>query len=347
MRKFTNNIISRRTIWGTSILFSLYINIQASLSFFSESSKDGIPFFESLHFFDWLIGIVMMFGLSWTILIYNLYVVPRMTIKRRCGKELMSVGGSLVLMILILIFHLYLSKLFDLRHFKELNKFALFFGWSVVTFMLVLISRSLLYHQEREEARYEREMLRNEKLKSELNELKSFMNPHFLFNSLNTLNALISIDSEKAVLFSSHLSRLYRYILQSKDKELVTIEDELFFIESYEKLLQIRFSDYFSIDVTYSDAFKEVELPVLALQTLVENAVKHNEISKDYPLVVKIYLEDDYLVVSHVLRERRVISNSMGNGISSLSKRCKIILNRDIIIEKNSNFTVKVPTISD
>ncbi|QZE13766.1 histidine kinase [Halosquirtibacter laminarini] len=347
MKKKLDQLISKRTIGIISLLFSFYINIQATISIFSTQTKKNVPLIYSNEFIVWLLGFFLMFMLSWTILSFNLIVIQKLSPKWNSRKNYISILGSLCIMIVILSLNLSISHLFDMKNFGKVNIIALFFGWSVVTTMIVLISRSLMFYHDKEETKLEKEVLRAEKLKSELNELKSFMNPHFLFNSLNTLNALISLDTDKAILFSSHLSRLYRYVLQSKEKDLVNIEDEMLFLESYEKLLKIRFSDLFSLRIKYSKDFKNRFVPVLSLQTLIENAVKHNEISSSFPLIVEIYLDKNHLVVTHQLNERRNIETSMGNGLSSLSKRCQILLNKDIIIQKNDNFTIKLPTVKN
>lgn len=342
-----NKFINRRTlIIVISLLFSLFINIQSTVNLLSQEVSKTEYGFLSKGVLFWFMGIILMFFLSWGILSFNLIWRTKISFRNHYGNILLSVLGNIVIVIMILSLHLTVSKKLEVDHLGKTSFIALIFGWSVVTSILILISRSIQYQQQKESDQLEKEELKSEKLRSELNELKSFMNPHFLFNSLNTLNALILIDQDKAVLFSSHLSRLYRYILQSKDKDLVSIEDEMFFLDSYDELLKIRFSNYFNLNIQWSPLFKIIQIPVLSIQILIENAVKHNEISKDNPLEVKIFLEDDYLVVSHVLCERRNLEESMGNGISGLSKRCKILLNKDLVIRKDTCFTVKVPILN-
>lgn len=136
---------------------------------------------------------------------------------------------------------------------------------------------------------------------------------------------------------------LYRYVLQSKEKDLVCINEELTFLKNYTDLIHIRYRDKFQINIDIEKSNLYLLIPVLSIQLLVENAIKHNEISEENPLKVIINIIDKHLVVTHKLRPRKTLIQSTENGIISLSKRCKHLIGKDIEIQKDENFTVRIP----
>ncbi|NJK98033.1 MAG: histidine kinase [Bacteroidales bacterium] len=151
----------------------------------------------------------------------------------------------------------------------------------------------------------ENETLKRESLQSQYESLKNQLSPHFLFNSLTALQVLIKEDPDKAQSYVNSLSKALRYTLQSNEKQLVTMREEMNFMESYIHLLRIRFDTSLNVEIAMHDEFYVYKLPPLTIQTLVENAVKHNEISKKKPLVIKITTsEDGSLTVSNVINEK-------------------------------------------
>lgn len=217
----------------------------------------------------------------------------------------------------------------------------------IVAVVLVFVSDVLRYQIIHNADVMEKERLKQEKLKSELNALKNQVNPHFLFNSLNSLNTLIR-DNETATTFVNKLSYLFRYILQSGDKDLVTIKEELVFLESYVHLIKTRYQDRFTIDITVDDAWKAFKIPAMALQLLVENAVKHNEISEKTPLHTNIFIDENHLVVENKIQPKSTSVDSTGNGLPNLNKRYEMLMGKSIGITKTNNiFSVKLPLIKN
>ena len=189
----------------------------------------------------------------------------------------------------------------------------------------------------------ENERLKQQNLQTELAALKNQIDPHFLFNSLNSLTCLLR-DNEEATQFVKKLSFMYRYILQSGDRDLVTVKEELKFLESYSYLIKTRYRDRFTVDIEIDEKYLEREIPPLALQLLVENAVKHNEISETNPLTVKIFYKDGFIYVENILRPRSVMAEGTGNGLVNLDKRYYLIAKKNITISKEDNkFRVKLP----
>lgn len=190
----------------------------------------------------------------------------------------------------------------------------------------------------------EAQALKQAQLLSQLESLKSQINPHFLFNSLNTLVSIIPEQPATATEFVQHLSKVYRYILEMKERQLISLKQELDFIRSYIFLLQIRFPTNLVIHIRIEAQDERALLIPLALQPLIENAIKHNIISQSHPLHLSIYCNEGYVCVKNNLQLRSTPESGTGTGLSNLIERCKLSLNRDIIIRNDGHFfEVKLP----
>ncbi len=194
----------------------------------------------------------------------------------------------------------------------------------------------------------EKEMIEQMHLQQEFNNLKQKVNPHFLFNSFNTLSSLISEDKDQAEKFLDELSKVYRYLLRNNESGMSTLEEELKFIRSYSKLLQTRYGEGFKIDLMIDPALKDKGIPSLSLQLLVENAVKHNIISKLQPVHVVIRSSaDQYLSVENNLRKKtRSSIESTGIGLANIREKYRLLNRRDIsVLETADMFKVTIPLI--
>lgn len=177
--------------------------------------------------------------------------------------------------------------------------------------------------------------------------LKNQIDPHFLFNSLNVLSSLIEENPENAQRFTTALSKVYRYVLEQKDKDLVPIEEELAFAKTYMNLLQMRFENSLTFEISIENIDAEAKVVPLSLQLLLENAVKHNIISEQKPLHIKIYIENDALVIQNNFQKKAVLQDGQGVGIQNIISRYEIITDRKVSIEQNENtFTVKLPILT-
>jgi two-component system LytT family sensor kinase len=193
----------------------------------------------------------------------------------------------------------------------------------------------------------EMERFRKENAEARFETLRSQVNPHFLFNSLTTLSSLIYRDPDKAGTFVRELSDVYRYLLDKRETELVTVGEEIAFIRSYLNLVGLRFEDNLHIHLDIPVHLMDRMIAPITLQLLVENAVKHNVISKTKPLSVGIYAEkDDYIVVSNNLQKKEMLRHSPGMGLENIKKRYGFLTRREIIIVNDEKtFTVKIPLI--
>lgn len=192
----------------------------------------------------------------------------------------------------------------------------------------------------------ENEQQRNDVITSELENLKSGLNPHFLFNSLSSLIILVKRDTTLAAEFARSLSRLYRYLLDYQNRSVVALEEELRFAEDYVFLQQIRFKNKLFVDFSLPVDFLERNVPTISLQTLIENAVKHNEISKLNPLHIKVYVDNEYLVVENNIIELSSKEDSTGIGQANLSARYSYLSDKSCqFYSENDNYFARIPLI--
>ncbi len=187
--------------------------------------------------------------------------------------------------------------------------------------------------------------LQQENDKAKYTALQNQLNPHFLFNSLNTLIAEIEYNPQNAIGITKNLSNVYRYVLQVQDKPLVSLADEINFTHSYLFLYSVRLGNCISVSEKISNSYMDYLIAPLTLQLLVENIIKHNTINNSNPMQIEFNITDNYLVVSNSLNLKKN-NNISGIGLKNLSMRCKLILAKDIEITTHNNiFTVKVPLI--
>ena len=187
-----------------------------------------------------------------------------------------------------------------------------------------------------------------ERSKAEMSILKNELDPHFMFNSLNTLSYLIMNDPETAHAFNTKLAGVYKYFLINKERELITLQSELEFIENYFFVLQVRHDNKLHL-VTELNDHNEGTIMILpcALQVLVENAIKHNEFTDAEPLDIKVMLNGKYIYVKNNKRPKPYLVSSTGIGLRNLSSRYKLVCNKDILIETtDKEFTVRLPIIN-
>ncbi|WP_127021144.1 2TM domain-containing protein [Flagellimonas beolgyonensis] len=177
--------------------------------------------------------------------------------------------------------------------------------------------------------------------------LKNQLDPHFLFNSLNVLTSLIEEDPDQAQKFTTSLSKVYRYVLEQKNKDLVTVDEELNFARTYVRLLKMRFEDSIVFDVPENCSMPEAKIVPLSLQLLLENAVKHNVVTSSKPLHIKVFEKDGMLVVSNNLQEKQVVKKSSGVGLQNIRQRYGILTDREVKINKTaSEFSVSLPILT-
>ncbi|WP_299092724.1 2TM domain-containing protein [uncultured Tenacibaculum sp.] len=178
--------------------------------------------------------------------------------------------------------------------------------------------------------------------------LKSQIDPHFLFNSLNVLTSLISENPKQAEKFTTKLSKVYRYVLEQRNKELVPIQEELQFAKTYMELLQMRFEEAVKFTIPEEVSNSELKIVPLSLQLLLENAVKHNVVSASKPLEIRIFEEDGFLKIQNNINPKEAIGKSTKVGLRNIADRYGLITDRNVqIINNNKTFTVCLPLLID
>ncbi len=190
--------------------------------------------------------------------------------------------------------------------------------------------------------------MQKENLQSQFEVLKQQVNPHFLFNSLNVLTSLIKVDSDLAETFTERLSKVYRYVLENKDKDIVTLKTEMEFLKAYVFLIDIRFANKVFVNIGFDNDYLDLYVVPLALQLLIENAIKHNAFSKKSPLIVDLFVDDDFLNVVNNLQNRDTQKKSTGIGLDNISKRYKLLCGKEPVFEiTKKQFIAKIPLIKN
>ena len=227
---------------------------------------------------------------------------------------------------------------------EVLGRFTILCVLAVLVFTLVY---EIIYlTREREIDTRRVKQLNQEKSEATLQALTNELDPHFIFNSLNAMNHLILNNPTQAHHFNNKLAQVYKYILINRQRQLISLEQELEFIKNYFYLLQIRHDDKLIFQAELGDTYDHIMIPPCALQILMENAIKHNEFTENSPLQIRLAMNGQYLKVSNNVKPKPYSVNSMGIGLKNLSSRYKIICQRDIVIETSrENFTVKLPLI--
>lgn len=217
-----------------------------------------------------------------------------------------------------------------------------------ITFVISLFMHGRAFLQNWRTAELNATKLQKENVTAQYDSLKSQVNPHFLFNSLNALTNLIYEDQDKAAKFVKQLSEVYRYVLDTQGKEVVSLDEEMRFLRSYLFLQQIRFGDKLKVElqVDPSDSSGARVAP-LVLQMLVENAIKHNIISNDQPLKIRIYGDNRNIVVENNIQRKNVLpEDSKGIGLENIRKRYGFLSPEKVQVEENgSEFIVRLPIL--
>ena len=232
------------------------------------------------------------------------------------------------------------------RSINRLNIIALGMGALLANMVLSLGFIANYFFNRWQENLIRASALEKEKVQVQLDNLKNQINPHFLFNSLSSLDGLIHENPELASHFLRQLSKVFRYVIQHKEKELVSLDTELSFIKNYVSLLQTRFDGAFLVKFQLNDDALDQQIVPVTLQILIENAIKHNTISESKPLIVTISANDGYLVVANPIQRKRQVETSNRQGLESLKLLYSYLGPRRVEIDEGEKgFRVRVPLL--
>jgi LytS/YehU family sensor histidine kinase len=219
----------------------------------------------------------------------------------------------------------------------------------IVTLIIASLEIGRFFVTQWRHSLVELERFKQEHAEFRFQALKNQINPHFLFNSLNTLSSLIYVDQDDAAQFVRQLAKVYRYVLENREKEVICLETELSILQSYIYLAETRFRDKLIVDIHIDEAVKQSGIPPMTLQMLIENAIKHNITSQARPLRIYIFSENhEYLVVQNSLQRISSIAYSSKIGLKNVSARYKYLTTKEIVIEEGQGmFTVKLPLLDN
>lgn len=289
-----------------------------------------------------------MFGYAYLLLGFNLLwkdKLPLKSLSRRVSINILINFGIFMLGV-IASTKLKINFASDLEGRK-------FFGATMINYLIVhpvllLLARIVNLNFQQRQNLLEKEQAKQKALQHQLAALRTQINPHFLFNALGSLTVLIRQKSDRALPFVDKLSWLLRSTLQRSAEDFISIEEEMEYLENYIYLQKERFGEKFNVNIHIPETWYKELIPSFSLQLLVENAIKHNIVSKKQPLLVEIYTHNRYLVVKNQLQKRRDAIDSTGTGLANLSIRFKLLKKREILIQQDEHyFTIKLPILDN
>lgn len=260
---------------------------------------------------------------------------------------LFVLSGSILLFLLNLIFTpLYGGRLTGPAN--DLRELRMFYVMSEsISLLYIAVLSGLKVFGQLQKMRIRKKRLELARAHAHAEMLKNQISPHFLFNSLNALSSLIYTDEDQAYRFVKELCNVFRYVLKHKDRELIALKDELEFTLAFFYLVKIRFRDNIRLLSSIPASYLDFQLPPLSLQMLIENAIKHNIISKDEPLIIAIKAEHQHLSVSNNLQERTNIEKSTGIGLKNIADRYKYLTDQSLeVMKTETEFMAKLPLIT-
>lgn len=261
-----------------------------------------------------------------------------------------AVGGIVLTMLAIFFIRIIIRLGFEGASWEQFineEKAAYYVIALLVTIIVSVFFHAFYFYRRLQDKKVKEQKIIAGTASAKFDALKNQLDPHFLFNSLNVLTSLIEEDADQAQRFTTSLSKVYRYVLEQKNKELVSIEEELQFAKTYVRLLKMRFEDSIVLDIPEHSSNPEAKIVPLSLQLLLENAVKHNVVTDTRPLKIKVYEEDGYLVVTNNIQEKQVVKKSSGVGLRNIQQRYQLLTDRNLRIEKTTqDFIVYLPILT-
>ena len=277
----------------------------------------------------------------------KLFEVDRFTKRRLFIGFLGSFIVSIVAIFLLRIFEDVIIEGESFSAFFQNEVLANYLVAVIITFFVTLAFHTFFFYKGYQENKVKEQKIIAGTASAKFESLKNQIDPHFLFNSLNVLSSLIEENPENAQKFTTSLSKIYRYVLEQKDKELVSVEEELAFAKTYMNLLKMRFENSLFYELPTTIINPEAKVVSLSLQLLLENTVKHNIVSEQKPLHIRIFIDGDYLAIQNDYQKKEVLQERKGVGIQNIINRYGIITNRKVLIEQNEQtFTVKLPVLT-
>lgn len=346
--KYTKNYFTIVILLAIAIGIMIHFQMLTDLLFGDGERQHGGRFMISFSHlgWEWLITVFVAF-LMFTL---NFYILRPQ--EKHYKLKIFTIPAALILTVIsVFVLNGLFFSLLNMvnpepraRGFHDEFIYRNFFvSGLVIGFVLIIRLLNL-----KQSVQIENETLKSEALQKQFESLKNQLSPHFLFNSLTALKTLINESPSIAQDYVNNLSRALRYTLQSNEKQLVTLKEEMDFTESYLFLIKMRFDTNLTVNIQTDEKYMTYRLPPLTVQTLVENAVKHNEVSKRNPLTLTIKTtENRSMIVRNPIHEKITEEDGTGIGLTNLSKQFQLLIGKDITISiENNEFSVEVPLIN-
>jgi len=311
----------------------------------------GSRYFKEVSVFIWATLVTFLL----LCIAFNIYGFVAISLRRRFpGDHELFKRLAICITIFIIMTGVYLSIVcrgYDLFNFMgyeydERNFAKCFVTFVVMNVFLTFLNEGVSRFENYRATHTETEQLKKEYMQSQLLGLKSQMNPHFLFNGLNTLSSLIQEDAEKAEDFLDHMSKVYRYLLRNNEEQLVELQTEVGFIRSYYFLLKARYGDGLSLLVDIDSVYYHHRVPPLTLQMIFENILTLNTITKNRPLVIEIKTMDGKLVIKNTVQPKLNCSDCFDQGIENITKKFRLLCQKEVMIEETpEERTIRLPLI--
>jgi sensor histidine kinase YesM len=288
--------------------------------------------------FIWELNRVVEINLPWALRMLRNRIHPLVLLF--CGS---LVNVMVVCLLALALLYLVVGMDFPIRSAHLTLLMA--FGFRINLF-LNCINAIVFYMNRSRKAQLEAERFKKISAEAQFEALRNQINPHFLFNSFNVLSSLVYKDPDTAAKFIEQLSHVYRYLLNSRDKKIVLLQEEMEFIRAYLFLLAIRFGDNLRVDIlTFDD--RDLYLPPATLHMLIENAIKHNVVSRSRPLFISIGMEENMLVIANTLQPKEIKEPSTRVGLQNIISRYLFLSNEPVVVkEENNCFVVRIPLLT-
>ena len=268
---------------------------------------------------------------------------------KRFKKQSLLIAWLIPLIVSGLFVYVSFIKVHFLQSDMYIQYRLMLINYFIFTFIMqlnVAFDLGSYFLQQWQDSKIQQATFDKEKAQFNLELLRNQVNPHFLFNNLNTLSALIYENQDKAAGFLRMLSKVYRNILEYKNKETVSLSEELEFFDTYWNLLQIRFKDMIQVIIRVDPNLYQKKMIPLTLQLLIENAIKHNVVSTQYPLTITIESKEDMLFVSNPIQKKESLDYSSGLGLRIISSRYAYLSEKQFeVIDDGAHFTLKIPLL--
>ena len=308
--------------------------------------------------FNQKLGIMFLYTMMYSIVLgyanrsVFVYLDKKYAGERFSSKRLIVgfITAFLITILIIFLLRIFTDVVIEGEAFKEYwanERLANYVFATAMSFIILLCFYVFYIFKEYNESKVKEQKIIAGTANAKFESLKNQIDPHFLFNSLNVLSSLIEENPDNAQKFTTSLSKIYRYVLEQKDKELVTVQEELAFAKTYMNLLKMRFENSISFELPENFENSEAKVVPLSLQLLLENCIKHNIVSEQKPLHIKISIKDNYLIIQNDLQKKEVLQDRRGVGLQNIVSRYSILTQRKVLInESNAVFAIYLPILT-